>query len=195
MSSQLLFAPSEQQRSGCHARRRRVRGDVLVDAWRDHFGIAQSHLYAIDLGQKEPSATSMFRIAMLDGKTIEWLLTGARAESDIAAPSKQHSIPMRGPPSRLHYNVVAFGKQRSHEKTRAENAQTQVQSWRFPQLPTRLSITRELSLLFLRRIWTRPIIPDGTVRNPGRLVGIAVSRATMSPFIMADSRSSRYQCL
>jgi len=41
--SQLLLAPIQpQQRSGLHlARGRHVRGDVLVDARRDFFGIAR----------------------------------------------------------------------------------------------------------------------------------------------------------
>jgi transcriptional regulator with XRE-family HTH domain len=39
-------------------------------------GIAQSHLSAIERGLKEPSATILFRISRLYGKTIEWLLTG-----------------------------------------------------------------------------------------------------------------------
>lgn len=40
-------------------------------------GIAQSYLSAIERGQKEPSATILFRIAKHYGKTIEWLLIGA----------------------------------------------------------------------------------------------------------------------
>ncbi|HTX76548.1 MAG TPA: helix-turn-helix transcriptional regulator [Terracidiphilus sp.] len=43
----------------------------------ESLGIAQSYLSAIERGQKEPSATILFRIAKHYGKTIEWLLTGS----------------------------------------------------------------------------------------------------------------------
>jgi transcriptional regulator with XRE-family HTH domain len=42
-----------------------------------HVGIAQSYISAIERGLKEPSAAILFRIAMLHGKAIEWLLTGS----------------------------------------------------------------------------------------------------------------------
>jgi transcriptional regulator with XRE-family HTH domain len=43
----------------------------------DAIGVAQSHISAIERGQKEPSATFLLRIAKLYGKTVDWLLTGA----------------------------------------------------------------------------------------------------------------------
>ena len=43
-------------------------------------GIAQSYISAIDLGQKEPGDTILFRIARLYGKSIEWLLAGSEGE-------------------------------------------------------------------------------------------------------------------
>jgi transcriptional regulator with XRE-family HTH domain len=42
----------------------------------DLIGVAQSHVSAIERGQKEPSATILLRIARKYGKTIEWLMTG-----------------------------------------------------------------------------------------------------------------------
>ena len=42
----------------------------------DMIGVAQSHVSAIERGQKEPSATILLRIAKRYGKTLEWLLTG-----------------------------------------------------------------------------------------------------------------------
>lgn len=39
-------------------------------------GVAQSHVSAIERGQKEPSATILLRIAKKYGKTMEWLMTG-----------------------------------------------------------------------------------------------------------------------
>jgi hypothetical protein len=38
---------------------------------------AQTYLYAIERGLKEPGAPILFRIGMLYGKSIEWLLTGS----------------------------------------------------------------------------------------------------------------------
>jgi transcriptional regulator with XRE-family HTH domain len=42
----------------------------------DLIGVAQSHISAIERGQKEPSATILLRVARKYGKTIEWLMTG-----------------------------------------------------------------------------------------------------------------------
>jgi transcriptional regulator with XRE-family HTH domain len=42
----------------------------------DAIGVAQSHISAIERGQKEPSATFLLRIARRYGKTVDWLLTG-----------------------------------------------------------------------------------------------------------------------
>jgi transcriptional regulator with XRE-family HTH domain len=43
-------------------------------------GVAQSHISAIERGKKEPSATILFKIARMYGKTVEWLLTGVDKE-------------------------------------------------------------------------------------------------------------------
>lgn len=42
----------------------------------ERIGVAQSHISAIEHGQKEPSVIIVYRIARLYGKTMEWLLTG-----------------------------------------------------------------------------------------------------------------------
>lgn len=42
----------------------------------DAIGVAQSHISAIERGQKEPSATILLRISRQYGKTVDWLLTG-----------------------------------------------------------------------------------------------------------------------
>jgi len=53
--------------------------DAIKPAEAD-FSIAQSYISAFDRGQKEPGATTLFRIAWLYGKSIEWLLTGRDGE-------------------------------------------------------------------------------------------------------------------
>ena len=40
-------------------------------------GVAQSHISAAERGQKEIGVVSLYRIARLYGKSIEWLLTGS----------------------------------------------------------------------------------------------------------------------
>jgi transcriptional regulator with XRE-family HTH domain len=40
-------------------------------------GVAQSHISAIERGQKEVGVLLLFRIARFYGKTMEWLLTGS----------------------------------------------------------------------------------------------------------------------
>ena len=56
---------------------RELRGfETKQEELAESLGIAQSYLSAIERGQKEPSATILFRIAKLYGKTMEWLLTG-----------------------------------------------------------------------------------------------------------------------
>jgi transcriptional regulator with XRE-family HTH domain len=40
-------------------------------------GVAQSHISAIERGQKEIGAIMLFKIARFYGKTMEWLLTGS----------------------------------------------------------------------------------------------------------------------
>jgi len=39
-------------------------------------GVAQSHISAIERGQKEAGVLLLFKIARFYGKTMEWLLTG-----------------------------------------------------------------------------------------------------------------------
>ena len=56
---------------------RTLRGfDTKQADYAELFGVSQSHMSAIEHGQKEPSATILFRIAKHHGKTLEWLLTG-----------------------------------------------------------------------------------------------------------------------
>jgi transcriptional regulator with XRE-family HTH domain len=40
-------------------------------------GVAQSHISAIERGQKEAGVVLLFKIARFYGKTMEWLLTGS----------------------------------------------------------------------------------------------------------------------
>ena len=57
---------------------RELRGfDTTQAELAEAIGIAQSYLSAVERGQKEPSATILFRIARLYRKTLEWLLTGS----------------------------------------------------------------------------------------------------------------------
>lgn len=56
---------------------RELRGfDTKQSELADAVGIAQSHISAIERGQKEPSATILLRIAKQYEKTVDWLLTG-----------------------------------------------------------------------------------------------------------------------
>jgi transcriptional regulator with XRE-family HTH domain len=56
---------------------RELRGfDMNQSELAERLGIAQSHISAIEHGQKEFSVTILLRIATLYGKTMEWLLTG-----------------------------------------------------------------------------------------------------------------------
>jgi transcriptional regulator with XRE-family HTH domain len=57
---------------------RELRGfDTKQSELAEALGIAQSYISAIERGLKEPSATILYRIAKLYGKTIEWLLIGS----------------------------------------------------------------------------------------------------------------------
>jgi len=57
---------------------RQLRGfDTNQAELADAIGVAQSHISAIERGQKEPSATILLKIARRYGKTVDWLLTGA----------------------------------------------------------------------------------------------------------------------
>lgn len=56
---------------------RQLRGfDTSQAQLADLIGVAQSHVSAIERGQKEPSATILLRIARKYRKSIEWLMTG-----------------------------------------------------------------------------------------------------------------------
>ena len=46
-------------------------------------GVAQSHISAIERGQKEAGVLLLFRIARYYGKTIEWLLTGSDSQAGL----------------------------------------------------------------------------------------------------------------
>jgi transcriptional regulator with XRE-family HTH domain len=41
-------------------------------------GTVQSHISAIERGEKEPSPTILLRIARIYGISVDWLLTGTR---------------------------------------------------------------------------------------------------------------------
>ncbi len=46
-------------------------------------GVAQSHISAVERGQKEPSATILLRIGQLYGKSVDWLLTGLGSSPEL----------------------------------------------------------------------------------------------------------------
>jgi DNA-binding XRE family transcriptional regulator len=61
---------------------RELRGFDMNQAQFAHaVGVTQSHVSAIERGQKEIGVVPLFRIARLYGKTIEWLLTGSDREA------------------------------------------------------------------------------------------------------------------
>jgi DNA-binding XRE family transcriptional regulator len=47
----------------------------------DAIGVAQSHISAIERGQKESGVLPLLKIARYYGKSIEWLLTGSDSKS------------------------------------------------------------------------------------------------------------------
>jgi len=56
---------------------RELRGFEMNQAqFADAVGVTQSHVSAIERGQKEIGVAPLFRIAQLYGKSIEWILTG-----------------------------------------------------------------------------------------------------------------------
>ena len=56
---------------------RELRGfDMNQAQFAEAIGITQSHVSAIERGQKDIGVVSLFKIARLYGKSIEWLLTG-----------------------------------------------------------------------------------------------------------------------
>jgi transcriptional regulator with XRE-family HTH domain len=61
---------------------RELRGfDTKQSELAEAIGVAQSHISAAERGQKEIGVVSLFRIARLYGKSIEWLLTGSDPEA------------------------------------------------------------------------------------------------------------------
>jgi transcriptional regulator with XRE-family HTH domain len=61
---------------------RELRGfDMNQAEFAEAIGITQSHVSAIERGQKEIGVVPLFKIARLYGKSIEWLLTGSDLES------------------------------------------------------------------------------------------------------------------
>lgn len=57
---------------------RELRGfDTNQSQLAEAIGVAQSHISAVERGQKEIGALLLFRIARHYGKTMEWLLTGS----------------------------------------------------------------------------------------------------------------------
>lgn len=56
---------------------RELRGfDMNQAQFAEAIGITQSHVSAIERGQKDIGVVPLFKIARLYGKSIEWLLTG-----------------------------------------------------------------------------------------------------------------------
>jgi transcriptional regulator with XRE-family HTH domain len=57
---------------------RELRGfDTNQSELAEAIGVAQSHISSAERGQKEIGVVSLFRIARLYGKSLEWLLTGS----------------------------------------------------------------------------------------------------------------------
>jgi transcriptional regulator with XRE-family HTH domain len=62
---------------------RELRGfDTNQAQFAQAIGVTQSHVSAIERGQKEIGVVPLFKIARIYGKSIEWLLTGSNAESN-----------------------------------------------------------------------------------------------------------------
>lgn len=58
-------------------RLRQLRGfDMTQDELGFRLGIAQSHLSALEHGEREPCATVLLAISREFGKSVDWLLTG-----------------------------------------------------------------------------------------------------------------------
>ena len=56
---------------------RELRGfDMTQVEFARRIGVAQSHLSALERGEKEPCAKLLFRISREFGKSVDWLLTG-----------------------------------------------------------------------------------------------------------------------
>jgi transcriptional regulator with XRE-family HTH domain len=62
---------------------RELRGfDTNQSQLAEAIGVAQSHISAVERGQKEIGALLLFRIARYYGRTMEWLLTGDDPKTD-----------------------------------------------------------------------------------------------------------------
>jgi transcriptional regulator with XRE-family HTH domain len=64
---------------------RELRGfDMTQVEFARRIGVVQSHLSALERGEKEPCAKVLLRISREFGKTVDWLLTG-----EMPLPSKK----------------------------------------------------------------------------------------------------------
>jgi transcriptional regulator with XRE-family HTH domain len=60
---------------------RELRGfDVTQAEFAQRIGVAQSYLSALEHGEKEPGAAVLFAISKEFGISVDWLLTGKRAQ-------------------------------------------------------------------------------------------------------------------
>jgi transcriptional regulator with XRE-family HTH domain len=63
-----------------HAIGRRIRElrgfDMTQEDFASRIGVAQSHLSALEHGQREPGAAVLLAISREFGKSVDWLLTG-----------------------------------------------------------------------------------------------------------------------
>jgi transcriptional regulator with XRE-family HTH domain len=56
---------------------RELRGfDITQEEFALRIGVAQSHLSALEHGQREPGASVLLAISRKFGKSVDWLLTG-----------------------------------------------------------------------------------------------------------------------
>lgn len=56
---------------------RELRGfDITQAEFASRIGVAQSHLSALEHGEKEPGAAVLLAISREFGKSVDWLLTG-----------------------------------------------------------------------------------------------------------------------
>jgi transcriptional regulator with XRE-family HTH domain len=78
MPSRRKFAKKHQLDLHAIGRRiRELRGfDMTQDDFACRIGVAQSHLSALEHGQREPGAAVLLAISREFGKSVDWLLTG-----------------------------------------------------------------------------------------------------------------------
>ena len=56
---------------------RELRGfDMTQEEFAERIGVAQSHLSALEHGQREPGGAVLLAISREFGKSVDWLLTG-----------------------------------------------------------------------------------------------------------------------